>query len=343
MSANMPLVTVVTVCRNARAHIRQCLASVQQQRMAPGAIEYIVVDGLSDDGTVELVREAAQAGVVSRFVSEQDGGVYDAMNKGLRLAQGKYIALLNSDDWFHPDMLARSVQLAEQTGADYVVSDAWACNPQGRRLFRFRADLASMAWEAPYAHLTLVCRKEVYARLNGYDTSFRIAGDYDLMWRLHRLPAKCAVLRGALSSYRLGGLSTGDNYGEVLTIYEKNADEIRERLRTSRLNLIGFLAVGTVRIVQALQQRVGGDRCAFLLRAHDVYQQMGLEHAVRTHRMERLWMRTMGAVIAAGAVDSLRGGDALAAARLLRARYVLGRHGGWATLTSVARACLTFG
>jgi glycosyltransferase involved in cell wall biosynthesis len=340
MSETVPVVTVVTVCRNARAHIRECMASVQRQRFPQGAIEYLLVDGLSDDGTVELVREAARAGVVTRFISEKDGGVYDAMNKGVRLAQGRYIALLNSDDWFHPDMLARSIQLAEATGADYVVSDAWACNPQGRRLFRFRADLDSIAWEAPYAHLTLVCRKEVYARLNGYDTSFRIAGDYDLMWRLHRLPARCVVLRAALSSYRLGGLSSGDNYGEVLTIYAKNGDEIRERLRASRLNLIGFMAMGANWMAQALQQRSGEERQALLCRARDVYRLIGVDDAVRAHDLARTWDRTLGGVMLLSADGAASLARPLGVARRLRARYVLGRHGLGAVLSSAVYAFL---
>ncbi len=339
MSANVPLVTVVTVCRNARTLIQECMESVRRQRMPPGAIEYIVVDGLSDDGTLELVREAAQAGVVSRFVSEKDGGVYDAMNKGVRLAQGRYIALLNSDDWFHPDMLARSVQLAVTTGADYVVSDAWACSPQGQRLFRFRADLASIAWEAPYAHLSLVCRKEVYERLSGYDTSFRIAADYDLMWRMHRLPAKCAVLRAALSSYRLGGLSAGDNYGEVLTIYARNADAIRAQLYASRLNLIGFLAVCTSRLEQALQQRPVAERQQFLGQAKDVYQQIGLLEAVQHHRLTKVWERSLGGVIAAEETGQQVPASTRHVARRLRVRYVLQRHGLIATAQSVVDAC----
>jgi hypothetical protein len=343
MSGKRPLVTVVTVCRNAQAHIRACMESVRRQRMAPGAIEYLVVDGASDDGTLALVREAAQAGVVSRFISEKDGGVYDAMNKGVRLAQGKYVALLNSDDWFHPDMLARSVQRAEDTGADYVVSDAWACNSEGRRLFRFRVDLASIAWEAPYAHLTLVCRKEVYERLNGYDASFRIAGDYDLMWRLHRLPAKCSVLRAALSSYRLGGLSAGDNYGEVLTIYAKHAEEIRAQLCASRLNLVGFLAVTTPRLAMFLQRRSAEERQACLRRAQEVYRLIGVSDAVRIHGMDRAWRNTLEEVRSRCEEGPSMMAGPVGAARRLRASYVLRRHGIWATLDSIRRACLSRG
>ena len=340
MNTPMPVVTVVTVCRNARAHIRECIDSVRQQKLPAEAIEHVVIDGLSDDGTAEIVQAAARTGLISRYVSEKDGGVYDAMNKGLRLARGQYVALLNSDDWYLPDMLPRSLQAATENNADYVVSDAWACDPSGRRVFRFRADPESSCWEAPYAHPTLLCRRDVYTRLNGYDASFRIAGDYDLMWRLRRLGYTCAVLRAGLTCYRQGGLSAGDNYGEVLAIYTKNAEQICAQLNSSKLSLVGFLAVGTQRLAQMLTQSTPAERPGLFRRAQEVYLQIGLLDAVQHYRMAGTWQHSLGGVIAVGVAGSSDFASQLGQARRLRARYVLQRHGLLAAGASAVRACV---
>ena len=117
-----PLVTVITVCynllKNGRAgHFRQCLKSVSTQDYP--AIEHLVIDGASQDGTVEQLEQYARQGWI-RYISEPDTGIYDAMNKGIRLARGKYIAFLNSDDFWHrQDAVSASVAALEQKEAAF--------------------------------------------------------------------------------------------------------------------------------------------------------------------------------------------------------------------------------
>ena len=107
----VPLLTIVTVCRNSARTIAETLASVDRFLAEPHGIEHLIVDGSSTDGTLELVASARRPG--RRLLSEPDTGLYDAMNKGLRLARGDYVWFLNSDDYLHPaladafpDMLA---------------------------------------------------------------------------------------------------------------------------------------------------------------------------------------------------------------------------------------------
>ena len=117
-----PLVTVITVCfnlvSNGRAgQFEQCLRSVHAQDYPQ--VEHLVIDGGSQDGTLELLQKYAALGWI-RYVSEPDSGIYDAMNKGIRLAGGKYVAFLNSDDyWHHRRAVSASVAALEQGNAAF--------------------------------------------------------------------------------------------------------------------------------------------------------------------------------------------------------------------------------
>ena len=117
-----PLVTVVTVCFNAARTLAQCVDSVLTQTYPN--VEYVVVDGSSDDGTVELLERYAEH--IDYFVSEPDSGLYNAMNKGLALASGEYILFPNADDWYVADAIEQLVAAASYANADVVSALAQA-------------------------------------------------------------------------------------------------------------------------------------------------------------------------------------------------------------------------
>ena len=100
-----PLISIITVCFNSSKTIRQTIESVLNQTYTN--IEYILVDGKSTDNTVAIIEEYAPQftakGIVYRWVSEPDAGIYDAMNKGIKLATGEWIGIINSDDWYELD------------------------------------------------------------------------------------------------------------------------------------------------------------------------------------------------------------------------------------------------
>ena len=106
-----PLVSVITVCLNAGAHISQAMGSVLAQTYAN--VEHIVVDGGSTDDTLEVLAEfKPRLGDRLRWISEPDEGLYDAMNKGIALATGSLIGTLNADDFYEPDAIANAVRTA---------------------------------------------------------------------------------------------------------------------------------------------------------------------------------------------------------------------------------------
>ena len=106
------LVSIVTVCYNSEKTIRKTIESVLAQTY--GQVEYIIVDGASTDNTVAVAREYEeqfrQKGYTYRIVSEKDRGIYDAMNKGLALASGELIGIINSDDWYEPDAVKTAAE-----------------------------------------------------------------------------------------------------------------------------------------------------------------------------------------------------------------------------------------
>lgn len=189
-------ISVVTVCRNAADTIRDALKSVAVQTHPD--VEHLIVDGGSTDGTTEVIR--ANAGRVARWESEPDGGIYEAMNKGLEWATGEFICYLNADDAYcRPDALAHLVEALRREGADAAHADlAYVHRSVPSRRLRvwtgrpFQSGLFRRGW-AP-AHTTFLARTRLLRELGGFDVQYRLAADFDLMYRL-------LEGRGAISTY----------------------------------------------------------------------------------------------------------------------------------------------
>lgn len=203
-------ISIVTVCFNSAATIGDTLRSVATQRHPD--IEHIVIDGASTDATLDVVRR--EGGHVARVVSEPDRGIYDAMNKGLRLATGEYIGFLNADDLLADrDALTRLAVTAQSKGADAVFSDLeyvrpddvssvvryWACGEFSRRRLQ-------QGWMPP--HPTFYVRRSLLAEIGEFDTGLRIAADYDFILRtLGRADITTAHVPGVMVRMRTGGVS----------------------------------------------------------------------------------------------------------------------------------------
>ena len=214
----LPVVTYLTVVRNARATLARTLASVRAQRWP--AVEHVVVDGLSDDGTLEVIE--AHAGQIDYYVSEPDSGLYDALNKAMTLARGQLVCVLNADDWLASDAAAIAARALQRDEADalrpgprLVLSSAWVHGAKRRRLW-LPAPLDAGSWlRCPH-----ICHNGVYATpaalraIGPYDTRLRIVAD--TRWLLGALEAGVAVSRCAAPTvhYVSGGLS-GDTRRHV--------------------------------------------------------------------------------------------------------------------------------
>ncbi|HEY0897201.1 MAG TPA: glycosyltransferase family 2 protein [Sphingobacteriaceae bacterium] len=203
-------VTIITVVYNGKAFVADCIDSVLRQSYP--YIEYVVVDGGSEDGTVELINSYGRR--ISSFVSEKDLGIYDAMNKGIAMATGDIIGILNADDFFSgDDILENIVKTFKATGTDIVYGDLfyisrknsaqvvrkWTGRPYHDKLF-------ASGWMP--AHPTFYARKELFDRYGRYDLSYGSAADYELMLRfMHKFRVKASYLPDVFVRMRSGGVS----------------------------------------------------------------------------------------------------------------------------------------
>jgi len=178
-------ISIITAVYNDARGICDTLKSVAEQDYQ--AIEHIVIDGASTDSTVDAIRVHGQR--VSRILSERDGGVYDAFNKGLRLATGDAIGFLNSGDTYTSSgAVSRIVQCLHDSGVNAVFGDVLIVNALDHakvvRRFSSRSfSPARMAYGLMPAHPTLYLRRQVYDRTGEFDTQFRIAGDFEFCLR----------------------------------------------------------------------------------------------------------------------------------------------------------------
>jgi putative colanic acid biosynthesis glycosyltransferase len=203
-----PFFTVVTVVLNDEPGFRDTMASLHGQTWRDH--EWVVVDGASRDGTPALLASGSTG--ATRWISERDGGVYDAMQKGTVLARGRFVVYMNAGDVFSsPDVLtAVASRLAEEpeARADILFGGATLVLPNGVRRYRGPRDLARSIWRAmPANHqATYVARTRLLAA--PYDTSYRIAGDYALMATLYQAGVTPSYLDRSLVDFRVGDLSS---------------------------------------------------------------------------------------------------------------------------------------
>ena len=201
-------ISIVTVCYNAESTILDCIKSVFEQDYKN--IEYIIIDGGSTDKTVEFV--LGYSGQLTHFVSEPDNGIYDAINKGIKMASGDIVGILNADDYFpESNVLATIAETFTQTGADVVYGNLDYVNTHGRILRKWRSGNFKqrnfrLGWMPP--HPTFYCKRDLFKRYGFYSLDFGTAGDYELMLRfLYVNSPKVSYINKVLVKMRVGGQS----------------------------------------------------------------------------------------------------------------------------------------
>ena len=203
------LVSIITATYNSAATLQDCLQSVASQTHP--SIEHLIIDGASKDDTLKV---AASFPHITTIVSEQDGGIYDAMNKGIAIAKGDIIGILNSDDFYvYQDVIMEVVKLFETIACDLVYADlqyvdridtqkvvrTWKSGLMHAKSFLF-------GWMPP--HPTLFVRRSVYERFGAFNLDLKSAADYEFMLRvLHKEQCTVAYLPRTIVKMRDGGQS----------------------------------------------------------------------------------------------------------------------------------------
>lgn len=203
-------ISIITVVRNSKDTIEETIKSVLSQTYPN--IEYIVIDGASTDGTLAIIRRYEDK--ISKIISEEDKGVYDAMNKGLRIASGDVIGFLNSDDlYFDNKIIEKVASIFKKYSVDSLYGDLiYVDRNSPDKIVRywkssnFAPGSFLKGWHPP--HPTFFVRKKIYERYDCFNLDLRVSSDFELMLRfLERYKISTYYLPEILVKMRIGGQS----------------------------------------------------------------------------------------------------------------------------------------
>ena len=201
-------ISIITVCLNSVETIEDTIKSVLIQDYKD--IEYIVVDGRSTDGTLDILKKYRDR--IHKYISEPDKGIYDAMNKGIKLSSGDIIATLNADDIYADEtIVGRMLEFIQKNGLDAAYGDLAYIDPNnGDHVTRFwkageyKRGAFCHGWVMP--HPTFFCRKKVFDKYGCFNNSFQIAADFELMLRfVEKYKIKVDYLPKVIVKMRTGG------------------------------------------------------------------------------------------------------------------------------------------
>ncbi len=229
----MTKVSIITAVYNNGKTLADAMKSVLAQTYTN--IEYIIIDGASKDNTVNIIKEHEKLfGGRLKWISEKDNGIYDAMNKGIKMATGDVVGILNSDDYFTSnDVIERMVTAFDDKQLDAIYGDIhFIRDGQPDKCVRyysskhFRPQWLRFGFMP--AHPSFYCRKEVFEKAGYYKTDYKIGSDYEMMVRLfmiHKIRAKYIPMD--FVTMRTGGASTR-NINSRLTLIKDDVRACRE-------------------------------------------------------------------------------------------------------------------
>lgn len=222
------MVSIVTVCYNSEATIRDTIASVLNQTYTN--IEYLIIDGASKDDTVAIAESYRSAfeekGMKYAIYSEPDKGIYDAMNKGTQKASGLLVGILNSDDWYEPNTVERVVDTYEKNPFDMFYADIRLIKPDGTSIVKhskYRKYATSRDWNHP----TTFVKRSIYDHIH-FQCKV-VYDDWDFILKVRNAGYKIVVLNEVLANFRMGGASNEGGMRRAIT-------KIKERYGIYRQN-----------------------------------------------------------------------------------------------------------
>jgi len=201
-------ISLITVAFNAQNTIDRCIQSVLRQKF--NNIEYIIIDGGSTDDTIKIIGQYRDK--IALMVSEPDNGIYDAMNKGIKMATGDIIGTLNADDYLADDeVLMDVVEAFAQQGNDVLYGDLDFVDKDAKvvrkwRSGHYKSGIFNWGWMPP--HPTFYCKKELFEKFGYYKLDYGSAADYELMLRfIHANNASVFYLDKVMIKMIIGGVS----------------------------------------------------------------------------------------------------------------------------------------
>jgi len=226
---NNDLISIITVCYNSEKTISRTFESVINQDFPN--YEYIVIDGGSSDKTLSIIKDYKdkfkKKGIDFRYISEKDEGIYDAMNKGIKMANGDLIGFLNSDDWYEKEALKKVYKVyKEKTSSDIFHGEILYVYEIGNELyyvFEKTPDISLIKKAMIVNFPATFVRKEVFNKIGFFSTEYKIASDYDFILRAYLKNFKFEYIPEIITCFSLGGTSS-----DTITSF-KEANKIKQK------------------------------------------------------------------------------------------------------------------
>jgi glycosyltransferase involved in cell wall biosynthesis len=204
-----PEFSIITVTLDSEATLQRCIDSLKAQSYRD--FEYIIIDGVSQDSTLQIVK--ANSEVVGTLMSEVDSGLYDAMNKGISIARGRFVGILNSDDEYLPETLSLvRAHLESNPESQVIYGDLYMGEGAGNKLIVELNEISTRM----IPHPTVFVSIDTYRKYGAFNTAYRVAADYELMLRLRSVGAKFLKLDSPLAVMHPGGFSAKHRLRSVL-------------------------------------------------------------------------------------------------------------------------------
>lgn len=199
------LISIITVSYNAVSTIEQTILSVINQGFED--YEYIIIDGGSTDGTIEIIKKYQDK--ITYWISEPDKGIYDAMNKGIKIASGELISILNSDDWYEKGTLATVAQnFYLKPNLDVIHGLLRIINIENDVPSLIRGHYSSNLNNGMIEHPTCFVKNELFKKIGVFNNNYKSAADYDWMLRVKNSGAEFLLIHEILANFRTGGMSS---------------------------------------------------------------------------------------------------------------------------------------
>ena len=201
-----PLVSIITVTYNSEKTIMRTIESVLAQTY--NNLEYIIIDGASKDNTIAVCNETLKSSNIPfNIISEPDKGIYDAMNKGINMAQGDIVGIINSDDWYESDAVEVIVKEVQKNGSGvYYGIQRKIKDGKEYYLERLHHSFLNLTM---IPHSATFLTMDIYRKYGLFDLKYKFVADYDLMLRLNKIGIPFNPVNAILSNFTIGGASAG--------------------------------------------------------------------------------------------------------------------------------------
>lgn len=223
-----PLLSIITISMNCEQVIEKTILSVIGQSYSN--IEYIIIDGGSTDGTIDIIKRYEDR--ISNWASEKDQGISDAMNKGIQIAKGKIIGIIHAGDWYEPDAFDRVINCYNNQPADIFYGDVRFYSSNSVFLVP-STDYSNLSLKMSIAHPGSFITKQAYDTYGKYDLNYRLSMDYELMLRMFKAGALFKKIPGIVANFSEDGISSKGwkkALSESLQIKDKYAKSKIEKL-----------------------------------------------------------------------------------------------------------------